>query len=160
MHTKAKVGKHATVAPVILATDKMQLTQFSGNKSAYPVYLMLGNLPKGIQRKPSKNACILIAYLFVHKLPKSNLTELNHCSRMQRIFHESMHIILKPLEKASQEGIKMKSSNGNIRLVHPIVTCYVADYPEQCLVACSKYGTCPKCRKRAKELAKIDQAAL
>lgn len=44
--TQATVGKDATIAPVILATDKTQLTQFSGNKAAYPVYLTLGNLPK------------------------------------------------------------------------------------------------------------------
>lgn len=144
------------MAPVILATDKTQLTQFSGNKAAYPVYLTLGNLPKATRRKPSKNACVLIAYLSVQKLSKTNLTVLDHRSRMQRVFHESMRIILKPLEKAGLEGVKLASSNGDVRLVHPILTTYVADYPEQCLVACSKYGTCPKCRKTAKELAKIE----
>lgn len=79
---------------------------------------------------------------------------------MQRVFHESMRIILRPLEKAGREGIRMASSNGDIRLVHPILTTYVADYPEQCLVACSKFGTCPKCRKKAKELATIDATTL
>ncbi|KAF8911442.1 hypothetical protein CPB84DRAFT_1742860 [Gymnopilus junonius] len=39
----------ATIAPIILATDKTQLTQFSGGKSVYPVYLTIGNLPKAIQ---------------------------------------------------------------------------------------------------------------
>jgi Plavaka transposase len=38
----------ATMAPLIIATNKTQLTQFSGSKSAYPVYLTLGNLPKSI----------------------------------------------------------------------------------------------------------------
>ncbi|KAF8894380.1 hypothetical protein CPB84DRAFT_1682734, partial [Gymnopilus junonius] len=28
----------------------------------------------------------------------------------------------------------------------------VADYPEQCLVTCSKYGTCVGCRAKATEL--------
>ena len=49
----------ATLSPVIISTDKTQLTQFSGNKSAYPVYLTLGNIPRSIRRKPSdirKNA--------------------------------------------------------------------------------------------------------
>ncbi|KIK49783.1 hypothetical protein GYMLUDRAFT_106209, partial [Collybiopsis luxurians FD-317 M1] len=28
----------------------------------------------------------------------------------------------------------------------------VADYPEQCLVTCTKYGTCPKCLLKAGDL--------
>ena len=34
----------------------------------------------------------------------------------------------------------------------PILTCYVANYPEQCLVTCTKYGTCVKCQAPAKDL--------
>lgn len=42
----------ATLAPVIIATDKMQLTQYSGNKTAYPVYMTLGNLPCSLYQHP------------------------------------------------------------------------------------------------------------
>ena len=35
----------AMVALVIIAMDKTQLTQFSRGKSAYPIYLTLGNIP-------------------------------------------------------------------------------------------------------------------
>ncbi|KAF5316434.1 hypothetical protein D9619_006912 [Psilocybe cf. subviscida] len=153
---QSRIPQGGTVAPVILATDKTQLTQFSGNKSAYPVYLTIGNLPKAIRRKPSKNACILIGYLSVQKFDRSSMTELEHRSRMQRAFHQSMKIILEPLIKAGKEGVQMRSSNGDVRLVFPILSCYVADYPEQCLVACSKYGTCPKCRQTANHLADLD----
>jgi len=45
---QSKLPKGATLAPVIIATDKTQLTQFSGNKSAYPVYLTIGNIPKAL----------------------------------------------------------------------------------------------------------------
>ncbi|KAF8181570.1 hypothetical protein BJ912DRAFT_1023540 [Pholiota molesta] len=141
----SKLPEGATVAPVIAATDKTLLTKLSGNKSAYPLYLTIGNLPKAIRRKPSKNGCILIGYLSVDKPNRSQLSELEYCSRVQRLFHESMRIILEPLKKAGVDGVLMESSNGDVRRVHPILTCYVADYPEQCLVTCSKYGTCPKC---------------
>ena len=133
------------MAPVIIATDKTQLTQFSGGKTAYPVYLTIGNLPKGIRRRPSRHASILIAYLSVDKFDRSHMTELEHRSRGQRLFHTSMRHILESLRQAGIEGVDMQSSNGDIRRVHPILACYVADYPEQCLVSCSKYGTCPKC---------------
>ncbi|KAG6905714.1 hypothetical protein DXG01_001151 [Tephrocybe rancida] len=51
-----------TVIPIIISSDKTQLTLF-GNKTAYPVYLTIGNLPKEIQHKPSKRGQILLAYL-------------------------------------------------------------------------------------------------
>ena len=37
----------ATVVPILLSTDKTQLTSFR-NKSAYPLYLTIGNIPKEI----------------------------------------------------------------------------------------------------------------
>ena len=136
----------STLAPIIIATDKTQLTQFSGNKKAYPVYLTLGNLPKSIRRKPSKRACILIAYLSVDKIKQDKLTNQEHRSRNQRLFHESMRLILEPLRDAGRNGVDMCSGDGAVRKVHPVLACYVADYPEQCLVTCAKYGTCPKCQ--------------
>ena len=39
--------KHITIIPVIIFSDKTQLTTFHG-KQAYPVYLTIGNLPKHI----------------------------------------------------------------------------------------------------------------
>ncbi|KAG2737835.1 hypothetical protein P692DRAFT_20851781 [Suillus brevipes Sb2] len=135
-----RLPQGASVAPVIIATDKTQLTRFSASKSAYPVYLTLGNIPRAIRRKSSQHACILIGYL-------------------SRLFHDSIRIILEPLKEAGRRGIEVVGGDGLVRLVFPILACYVADYPEQCLVTCTKYGTCPKCRARADELAEIQHFA-
>jgi hypothetical protein len=116
------------------------------------VYFTVGNIPKATRRKPSKHACVLIAYLSVNKIDRSRMNDQEHRSRVQRLFHESMRIVLEPLRDAGTNGMEMTSSDGAVRSVHPILTCYVADYPEQCLVACTKYGTCPKCKASAKQL--------
>jgi hypothetical protein len=145
------------VAPVIIATDKTQLTKFSASKSAYPVYLTLGNIPRAIRRKPGQHACVLIGYLSVDKVLKEELSAREVSSRVQRLFHDSLRIILEPLKKAGEIGIEIVGGDGLVRLVFPILACYVADYPEQCLVTCTKYGTCPKCRARADELAEIQR---
>lgn len=137
---------------MILATDKTQLTQFTGGKSAYPVYLTLGNLPKTVRRKPSQHAAVLVGYLSVDKICRDKLTKQEHRARNQRLFHESMRLIMAPLKDLGESGIEMTSGDGLVRKVHPVLASYVADYPEQCLVTCSKYGTCPKCQCPADKL--------
>lgn len=59
-HTTKK--KNATIVPIIISSDKTQLTTFR-NKTAYPVYLTLGNLPKNIRHKLSRQGQILLGYL-------------------------------------------------------------------------------------------------
>lgn len=140
---------------MIIATDKTQLTQFSGSKSAYPVYLTIGNIPKALRRKPRARACVLIAYLSVDKLAPDNLSKTALKLRNYELFHRSMAVILEPLKAAGDpcgQGVKMVSGDGAVRRVYPLLATYVADYPEQCLVACTKYGTCPKCQCPANEL--------
>ncbi|KAJ3765100.1 hypothetical protein FB446DRAFT_627286, partial [Lentinula raphanica] len=149
------VPEGGTIAPVILATDKTQLTQFSGNKSAYPVYLTLGNIPKNLRRKPGTRACILIAYLSVDKPGKNGLSARELKLHKYQLFHRSMAIVLEPLKRAGNPtgpGIEMVGGDGCVRVVYPLLATYVADYPEQCLVTCTKYGTCPRCQANADEL--------
>jgi len=132
------------LAPVMITTDKTQLTQFSSNKSAYPIYMTLGNIPRAIRCKPTQQVCFLLGYLSVDKILKDDLINRNVSSRGQRLFHDSLRIILEPLKEASTQGVEIVGADGSVRLVFPVLACYVADYPEQCLVICSK-GTCPKC---------------
>lgn len=138
-----------------MATDKTQLTSFSGGKQAYPVYLTLGNIPRRLRRKVSEQACVLLAYLPTDKVNTEHLTDRETTGRGQRLFHEAMHHILQPLEQAGRSGVELTTADGKVRLGHPIVACYVADFPEQTLVACAKGGTCPKSQTGARHLGDV-----
>jgi hypothetical protein len=138
----------ATLAPIIVATDKTQLRRFGGDKQAWPVYLTLGNIrKKKTRRSPSARAIILIGYIPVTKLEIFSAAKRSSVSR--QLFHDCMRIIFEPLRVAGKDGVKMDCADGFVRKMFPILSAYIvsyiADYPEQCLVAC------PRCLVKPKE---------
>ncbi|KAI0833510.1 hypothetical protein BC628DRAFT_1308548 [Trametes gibbosa] len=133
----------ATIIPLIISSDKTQVTLFR-NKTAYPVYLTIGNLPKAIRSKPRRQGQILLAYL-----PTSRLEHISNKAARRRtlnnLFHACMRHILAPLQSVGLDGLVMTSGDGVSRRCHPILAVYVGDYPEQCLVTCTYSGDCPIC---------------
>ncbi|KAG9094850.1 hypothetical protein FS749_011715 [Ceratobasidium sp. UAMH 11750] len=138
------LGKHATIAPIILAADKTRLTRFSGNKSAWPVYVTIGNISKDIRKQPSERATLLVGFI-----PVNSLTNITNKTRRQergwQLFHTCMELILEPLKMASVTGVEMVCADGGVRRVHPILASYVADFVEQSTVACTRESRCPIC---------------
>src|SRR5690349_20360505 len=105
--------REATIVPLIISSDKTQLTTFH-NKSAYPVYLMLGNIPKHIRCKPSRQAQILLAYLLTEKVDYIT----NQASRRRsnaNLFHACMAFITEPLRMAGCNGMILVSGDGAAR---------------------------------------------
>ncbi|KAG1750514.1 uncharacterized protein EDB91DRAFT_1244094 [Suillus paluster] len=125
-----QLPKGATIAPIILSSDKTCLSQFQGDKSAWPVYLSIGNIAKEKRRQTSAQATVLIGYL-----PAGKLDCFTSDAR----------------SLAGRNGVEMVCADLLICQVYPILAAYVADFPEQCLVVCCKENWCPKCLVTADE---------
>ncbi|KAF8259731.1 hypothetical protein EI94DRAFT_1773877 [Lactarius quietus] len=144
--TQVRVEKDkpgATIVPVLISTDKTQLTTFR-NKTAYPIYMTIGNIPKIIRRKTSSSAYLLLGYLPTTKLEQ----ETNKAKRKRLIanlYHACMQHILKPLVSARKNGVFMSTAAGDVYQTHPIFTSFIGDYPKQVLTTCMLTGDCPRC---------------
>ena len=129
--------------PIILSSDKTQLTQFR-SKTAYPVYMTIGNIPKDIRRKPTQRAQMLMGYIPTTRLEHVKIKAARRRA-LANIFHACMRKILSPIESYGEAGIAMMTGSGTWYRCHPILATFIGDYPEQSLVACTQNGRCPKC---------------
>ncbi|KAG8792294.1 hypothetical protein FRC12_006548 [Ceratobasidium sp. 428] len=139
--------RQGTIAPVIIASDKTNMSKLSGNQSAYPVYLTIGNISKAVRRQATKHAQVIIGYLPVDSFGEIPSKPLRQRLRGE-LLHFSMSKITQPLEEAGRTGVEMWCADGRLRRIYPLLAAFVGDWPEQNDMACTDRGGCPKCLKR------------
>lgn len=114
--------------------------------------MTIGNLPKGIRRKPSRQAQVLLGYLPTTSLKENTSNQAARRQMLANLFHKCIDMILSPLKGAGKAGVTMRSGDGKWRRCHPILAAFIGDYPEQLLVACVKKGCCPICPVKRSEI--------
>ncbi|KAF8595747.1 hypothetical protein BDV93DRAFT_456186, partial [Ceratobasidium sp. AG-I] len=135
-----------TIVPVIIVSDKTQMTKLGGNQAAYPVYLTIGNISKNVRRRASSYATSIVGYL-----PIDEFTDIPGKARGKRLkgelIHRAMRSIIEPLETAGRDGVEMWCADGCLRRVYPLLAAFVGDWPEQNDMACTIRSSCPVCLK-------------
>ena len=118
--------------------------------------MTIGNIPKEIRRKPSCRAYILLGYLPTTRL----VNEPNKASRRRQLanlYHACMSLILHPLKSAGESGVFMTTGDGFTHRAHPLLACFVGDYPEQVLTTATFTGEYPICPTPRDEIGKYDR---
>ena len=148
--TQQRISAGGTLVPILLASDKTHLTNYSGDKSGWLLYMSIGNIRKDTRRKISNNAWILLGLLPIP--PKA-------CGRSfaDNLFHTAVDKILAPLKKVNPkgEGIELHCADGHIRRGFPVLAAWIADYPEYSTIMGCTNMWCPCCEIPLKEMGHV-----
>jgi len=121
------------IVPVICASYKTQLTNFSGDQHAWQLYLTVGNIRKDIRCTCKNSAWICTG---------PNSCPPKRAKYMDKALHNAVWTVLSQLchLDITGPGLKWDSADGFQRQWYPLLAAWVGDYPEQVMVAEVTYG--------------------
>jgi len=128
----------ATIVQVDCASNNTHLTNFSGDKYAWPMNLKIGNIWKDIHWTPIMHSWILVG--------------LNPCApkgakNTDEAWQSTVGSVLSPHQNVNitGPGSHWDCADGFQTYCHPLSAALVGDYPEQVTVAQLSYGLCLIC---------------
>jgi len=134
-------------------SDQTNLTNFLGDKKAWPVYITIGNLPSARRNSPGSMAVLLLTLLPIP--PKfSKSSKADQCQRkinadtLQDVFK----LIFAPLQDVAHAGIAIDCADGKVRQCFPMLSAWIADHMENVVLHGLKTNACPKCEVPTHEL--------
>ncbi|KAF8430741.1 hypothetical protein BGX38DRAFT_1104444 [Terfezia claveryi] len=124
-NTQMTLPVGSSLVPVLITSDQTCLTNFSGDKKLWPIFMSVGNIPSAIRNKPSSQAWILIGLLPIG--PKRT----------------KLHLTM--TDSAKEGGSEIVCGDENVRRCIPIVSTWLADHMENVNIHCIKVNRCPIC---------------
>ncbi|KAG6825644.1 hypothetical protein H0H92_002967 [Tricholoma furcatifolium] len=134
----------AMFVPIILGSDKTTVSVATGQNDYYPLYAAAGNTHNSV-RRAHRNALSLIGFLAIPKASKEYADNADYRKFRRQLFHTSLERILSSLRPYMTKPRITRCADGHFRRVIYGLGPYIADYPEQALLACIVQNWCPKC---------------
>ncbi|THH12583.1 hypothetical protein EW146_g7563 [Bondarzewia mesenterica] len=141
----------AMLVPIILSSDKTTVSVATGHTEFYPLYLSNGNVRNNVQRA-HRNAVSLIGFLAIPKTNREYANDGTFCKFRRQLYHISLTTILESLCTGMTTPEIARCPDGHLRRIIFSLGSYIADYPEQVMLACIMSGWCPKCGAPADDL--------
>ncbi|KAF8338581.1 hypothetical protein F5887DRAFT_1077678 [Amanita rubescens] len=134
----------AMFVPIILGSDKTTVSVATGQHDYYPIYISNGNVHNNI-RCQHNGAVSLLGFLPVPKGTREDQKSQEFRTFRRKLLHSAIAEIFKYLKPAMEKPEVIKCADGKYRNAIYGFGPYIADYPEQCIVACNVQGWCPIC---------------
>ncbi|KAF8810698.1 hypothetical protein BYT27DRAFT_7253435 [Phlegmacium glaucopus] len=130
--------------PIILGSDKTTVTVGTGDIEYHPLYLSIGNVWNPV-RRAHRNAVIPIGFLAIPKSDCKYDKDPTFRKFKRQLYHSSISAILSTLKPAMSTPAVYRCPDGHFRRLIFGLGPFIADYPEQIMLAGVKQGCCPRC---------------
>jgi len=131
-------------------SDAIHLTNFSGDKKAWPVYMTIGNLSASARMATAMHSVLLVALLPIaikmRDIPLSRYKEQREHNRM--VLQHVLRHILGPLMRAERRVFFAWCADGHFGCCVASPVASIADYPEHRDLHNIKNGICYWCETR------------
>ncbi|RDX47386.1 hypothetical protein OH76DRAFT_1354246 [Lentinus brumalis] len=141
----------SSFVPIILGSDKTTVSVATGQNDYYPLYLSIGNVHNNV-RRAHRNAVAVIAFLAIPKTTRRYAGSAEFRKFRRQLFQSSLSRILLSLRPGMTKPEIVRCGDNHFRKVVYGIGPYIADYPEQALVASIVQGWCATCTALSKEL--------
>ncbi|KAK7037494.1 hypothetical protein VNI00_010986 [Paramarasmius palmivorus] len=131
----------AMLVPIIMGSDKTTVSVATGHQEFHPGYVSAGNLTNVACRGHGNS---LLPFIFF-PIPRTNANERESTAFQQftrQLFHTCLELALKPLRQAMTSPITVMCPDGYYRRAIFAIGPYIANYPEQVVLAGGVYGWC------------------
>jgi hypothetical protein len=151
---KKTIEDGGTLVPLIFMSDETHLTNFSGDKKAWPLYMTIGNLSTKVRCKPTMQSVVLVALLPIHLKMKKMAESLKELQREwnAKVANRVLEYIFRSLGSAERCKFNALCADGKRRLCHPRISGWIADYPETLEMTKTRNGWCNKCEQAKDKL--------
>ncbi|KAL1732578.1 hypothetical protein EV714DRAFT_206250 [Schizophyllum commune] len=141
----------AVYCPTIFGSDKTTVSVATGQNDFYPLYMSNGLVHNTVRRAHGA-AVTLIGFLSIPKTDKAHKDSAAFRAFRRKLFHASLRHILLVLKPGMKTPEIVRYGDGHYRKTMYGIGPYIADYPEQVLLACIVQGWCPRCTARPDDL--------
>nr|GAT45080.1 predicted protein [Mycena chlorophos] len=141
----------AVVVPIIGGSDKTTTSVATGQNDFYPLYVSNGLIHNTV-RRAHRNGVSLVAFLAIPKTDREHADSVEFRKFRRQLFHASLNHIFGSFKPFMERPEVVEFGDGHYRRVIYCLGPYIADYPEQVLLACVVQGWCARCTASNKDL--------
>ncbi|KZP25615.1 hypothetical protein FIBSPDRAFT_733491 [Athelia psychrophila] len=141
----------AMLCPIVLGADKTTVSVATGHVEYHPLYLSIGNVHNSV-RRAHRNAVVPIGFLAIPKADRKYDDNPAFRTFKRQLYHSSIAAILRTLRDGMSKPVIRLCPDGHFRRVIYDLAAFIADYPEQVLLAGIVQGWCPKCTAQSSNL--------
>ncbi|KAK7040508.1 hypothetical protein R3P38DRAFT_2894781 [Favolaschia claudopus] len=149
----------ALFVPGVFGSDKTTVSVGTGNMEFYPFYGGVGNATNAL-RRAHREGISLMAFLAIPKTTRDHSGSAAFRKFRRQLFHTALHRILTCLKPYMTKARITRCADRHFRRVIYGLGPYIADYPEQALLACIVQNWCPRCLGPSHDLDQAGRRSL